>query len=113
MVVTMEASKRATVYFDAAVHLALGLKAAATDRSISDIVNDAVKAALAEDAEDLAPFDQRKAERIVSFESPVRDLKKRGRMWAADQSGGRNGNRGSRNQAGPSTNRGSHPFVGG
>ena len=49
MVVTMEASKRATVYFDAAVHLALGLKAAATDRSISDMVNDAVKTAFKEE----------------------------------------------------------------
>lgn len=76
----MEESKRATVYFDAAVHQALRLKAAATDRSISDMVNDAVKVALAEDAEDLAAFDQRKSERGISFESLVRDLRKRGRI---------------------------------
>jgi len=76
----MEESKRATVYFDASVHQALRLKAAATDRSISDMVNDAVKLALAEDAEDLAAFDQRKGERNVSFESLVRDLRKRGRI---------------------------------
>jgi plasmid stability protein len=76
----MEDSKRATVYFDASVHQALRLKAAATDRSISDMVNDAVKAALAEDAEDLEAFDQRKTERSVSFESLVRDLRKRGRI---------------------------------
>lgn len=76
----MEDSKRATVYFDAAVHRALRLKAAATDRSISDMVNDAVRVALAEDAEDLAALDQRKAERSVSFESLVRDLRKRGRI---------------------------------
>ncbi|MBK9115869.1 MAG: CopG family transcriptional regulator [Betaproteobacteria bacterium] len=76
----MEDSKRATVYFDAAVHQALRLKAAATDRSISDMVNDAVKIALAEDAEDLVSFDQRKSERSVSFESLVRDLRKRGRI---------------------------------
>jgi len=68
------------VYFDASVHQALRLKAAATDRSISDMVNDAVKVALAEDAEDLASFDQRKAERSVSFEALVRDLRKRGRI---------------------------------
>ena len=73
-------SKRATVYFDASVDQALRLKAAATDRSISDMVNDAVKVALAEDAEDLASFDQRKAERSVSFEALVRDLRKRGRI---------------------------------
>ena len=76
----MEESKRATVYFDAAVHRALRLKAAASDRSISDMVNDAVKVALAEDAEDLTAFDQRRAERSISFESLVRDLRKRGRI---------------------------------
>jgi hypothetical protein len=76
----MEDSKRATVYFDAAVHQALRLKAAATDRSISDMVDDAVRVALAEDAEDLEAFDQRKTERSVSYESLVRDLRKRGRI---------------------------------
>lgn len=76
----MEDSKRATVCFDASVCQALRFKAAATDRSISDMVNDAVKVALAEDAEDLASFDQRKSERSVSFESLVRDLRKRGRI---------------------------------
>ena len=76
----MEDTKRATVYFDESVHQALRLKAAATDRSISEMVNDAVKAALAEDAEDLAAFDRRKIERSVSFESFVRDLRKRGRI---------------------------------
>lgn len=76
----MEDSKRATVYFDASVHQALRLKAAATDRSISDMVNDAVKVALAEDAEDLEAFDRRKSERSLSFESLVRDLRKRGRI---------------------------------
>ena len=76
----MDNSKRATIYFDAEVHKALRLRAAATDRSISDMVNDAVKLALAEDAEDLAAFDKRKSEPSVSFESLVRDLRKRGRI---------------------------------
>jgi hypothetical protein len=76
----MEDSKRATVYFDPAVHKALRLKAAATERSISEMVNDAVKVALAEDAEDLAAVDKRKSERSISFESVVRDLRKRGRI---------------------------------
>jgi len=73
-------SKRATVYFDASVHQALRLKAAATDRSISDMVNDAVKLALAEDAEDLTAFEKRKREPGTSFESLVRDMRKRGRI---------------------------------
>lgn len=76
----MDDSKRATVYFDPAVHQALRLKAAAADRSISDLVNEAVKLALAEDAEDFAAFDQRQAERSVSFESFVRTLRQRGRI---------------------------------
>ena len=50
------AQKRATVYFDAFLHRALRLKAAETDRSISDLVNEAVKHSLAEDADDIAAF---------------------------------------------------------
>jgi len=76
----MDEAKRATIYFDADVHQALRLKAATADRSISDMVNEAVRAALAEDAEDLAAFDQRRAERSVSFESFVRGLRQRGRI---------------------------------
>jgi plasmid stability protein len=76
----MEDAKRATIYFDADVHQALRLKAATANRSISDMVNEAVRAALAEDAEDLAAFDQRRAERSVSFESFVRGLRQRGRI---------------------------------
>ena len=72
--------KRSTIYFDPALHQALRLKAAATDRSISDMVNDAVRAALAEDAEDLAAVEERMNEPSVSFESVVRDLRKRGRI---------------------------------
>lgn len=76
----MEDTKRATVYFDASVHQALRLKAAATDRSISDMVNDAVRMALAEDAEDLAAFEDRRAQSSITFEAVVRDLRKRGRI---------------------------------
>ena len=47
------APKRATVYFDAALHRALRLKAAETDQSMSDLVNAAVRRTLGEDAEDL------------------------------------------------------------
>jgi hypothetical protein len=61
--------KRATVYFEPEIHRALRLKAAATDRSISDMVNDAVKLALAEDGEDLAAFEERAREKSVGFET--------------------------------------------
>lgn len=74
----MSTPKRATVYFDASVHKALRLRAAASDQTISDMVNDAVKASLAEDAEDLSTFDIRKKERAESFDSFVRGMKRRG-----------------------------------
>ena len=74
----MESHKRATVYFDASIHQALRLKAAAADRSISDVVNDAVKMALAEDAEDFEAAAQRRSERNASFDTVVRDLRRRG-----------------------------------
>jgi hypothetical protein len=80
MMLTMEASKRSTVYFDPEIHRALRLKAAASDRSVSEMVNDAVKAALAEDAEDLAAIGERRRERTISFEVFVKRLKRRGRI---------------------------------
>ncbi len=76
----MEQSKRATVYFDPEVHRALRLKAAATDRTLSEMVNDAVKAALAEDAEDLSSFEERQHEPSVAFEDFVKDLKRLGKI---------------------------------
>jgi plasmid stability protein len=76
----MSLPKRATVYFEPEIHRALRLKAAATDRSISDMVNDAVKRALAEDAEDLAAFEERAHERSVDFEVVVRSLRRRGKI---------------------------------
>lgn len=58
-------AKRATIYMDPAVHKALKLKAVETSRSVSDLVNEAVRQALAEDAEDLAAFEGRvNSERI-------------------------------------------------
>jgi hypothetical protein len=73
-----QASKRATVYFDEDVHRALRLKAAASDRTLSDMVNEAVKLSLLEDAEDLAVFDARRGEPSVMFADFVKALKQRG-----------------------------------
>ena len=70
--------KRATVYFDSALHKALRLKAAETERSVSDVVNAAVRMLLAEDAAALAALRDRADESTVSFESFVRDLKAEG-----------------------------------
>lgn len=76
----MGTTKRATVYFEPDIHRALRLKAATSDRSISDMVNDAVKLVLAEDAEDLAAFDERKREQSLDFEQFVKTLKRRGKI---------------------------------
>jgi hypothetical protein len=75
-----EEPKRATVYFDPELHRALRLKAAETDRPISDLVNEAVKRSLAEDADDLAAFEDRAREPNLPFESVVKDLKRRGKI---------------------------------
>ncbi len=72
--------KRATVYFDPALHRALRLTAAETDRSLSDLVNEAVRQSLAEDAEDLAAFDDRVAEPDLPFETVVKALKRSGKI---------------------------------
>jgi plasmid stability protein len=76
----MDNSKRVTVYFDSDVHKALRLRAAASDRSVSDMVNDAVRVSLAEDASDLEAFSERRNENSVSFESFVSGLKRRGQL---------------------------------
>jgi hypothetical protein len=72
--------KRATVYFDEELHRALRIKAAATSSSISELVNEAVRAALAEDAEDLEAFEVREPEPDYDFEEVVKDLKRRGKL---------------------------------
>lgn len=73
-------SKRATVYFDPGIHRALRLKAAATERSISELVNEAVKSALAEDADDIEAFEVREQEPDYAFDEVVKDLKRRGKL---------------------------------
>jgi hypothetical protein len=73
-------TKRATIYMDSELHRALRMKAAETSSSISEIVNHAVKLALAEDAEDLAAFEERAKEPLVSFEDVLKELKRNGRI---------------------------------
>jgi hypothetical protein len=73
-------ARRATVYFDPSLHRALRVKAAETEHSLSDLVNVAVRRSLAEDADDLAAFDERDHEPNVAFESVLKDLKRRGKL---------------------------------
>jgi hypothetical protein len=73
-------AKRATVYFDPALHKALKLKSIETSKSISDLVNKAVKESLAEDAEDISAYEERANEPLISFSEMVKRLKKDGRI---------------------------------
>ena len=76
----MSELRRATVYLDPEIHRALKLKAASTDLSISEMVNDAVRMALVEDAEDLQAFDDRVSEPDIDFDSFVKSLRRSGKI---------------------------------
>ena len=76
----MSTARRATVYLDADLHRALRVKAAETDKSISDLVNAAVRLNLAEDAEDLAAYRTRAKEPNLALEKVLRDLRRRGKL---------------------------------
>ena len=73
-------TKRATVYLDPVMHQALKHKALETARSISDLVNEAVCTALAEDADDLATFEERVQDPLVSYETVLKELMANGRL---------------------------------
>ena len=73
-------TKRATVYLEPDLHKALRLKSVETSRSVSDLLNDAIRNELSEDAEDLATFDSRKTEPTLGFEDFVRELRRHGKL---------------------------------
>ncbi len=73
-------NKRSTIYFEPELHKALRIKAANTERSISDLVNDAIRQALREDQEDLAAFEERAAEPAITYEALLEDLKVHGKI---------------------------------
>jgi hypothetical protein len=72
--------RRTTIYLEPDLHRALRLRSAAADVSISEMVNDAVRLALAEDAADLDADLERKDEPTLDFGRFVRDLRRRGRL---------------------------------
>lgn len=72
--------KRATIYFDQFLHRALRLQAAEIDCSVSALVNEAVKAALAKDASDIEAIEVREKEPDSAFDDVVKDLKRRGKI---------------------------------
>ena len=72
--------KRATIYLDPDLHKALRLKAIETSRSVSELVNEAIREALAEDAEDINAFEERVGEPLISYDEMVKRLRKDGRI---------------------------------
>ncbi len=72
--------KRSTVYFEPEIHMALRMKAASTDRSISDLVNEAVRQVLSEDQEDLGAISKRVAEPTMTYQALLDDLKANGKL---------------------------------
>ena len=77
---TTTANKLATIYFDEAIHQALRLKAASTHRSISELVNEAVRLTMLEDQEDLHSLELRSAEPTMTYEELLDDLKEHGKL---------------------------------
>ena len=73
-------NKRATIYLDPDLHKIIKLKALETSRSVSDLVNEAVKHELSEDLEDLAAFEERANEPTISYEKMLKDLKADGKI---------------------------------
>jgi len=76
----MKDSKRTTIYFDPQIHRALSRKAAQSDRSISHVVNEAVRIALDEDAEDLKAIRERTFKKNLDFADVVKSLRRRGKL---------------------------------
>ncbi|HEV7612997.1 MAG TPA: hypothetical protein VGO37_14050 [Steroidobacteraceae bacterium] len=76
----MRNNTRTTIYFAPEIFRALRMKAAATHRSMSEMVNEAVKDALAADATDLDAFALLQDDAETSFESFVSGLRRRGKL---------------------------------
>ncbi len=75
-----EPMKRSTIYLDPALHRALRIKAVHTHRSMSDLVNGAVRMAFREDQEDLGAFEERSEEPTITYEELLRDLRAHGKI---------------------------------
>ena len=71
---------RSTLYLEPQLHQALRLKAAQARRSMSDIVNDALREALREDEEDLSAFAERAGEEPLTYEEFLAKLKADGTL---------------------------------
>ena len=72
--------KRATVYLDSKIHRALKIKAVQVSRSVSDLVNEAIRNSLTEDFEDLEAFENRLNEPDLDFEYVLKEMRASGKI---------------------------------
>lgn len=75
-----ELAKRSTIYLDPDLHRALPIKSVHTQRSMSELVNDAIRLALCEDQEDLAAFEARAGEPTITYEKLLKELRAHGKI---------------------------------
>ena len=75
-----ELTKRSTIYFDPGVHQALKMRAACSNLSISELVDEAVRLMMEEDRQDLAAFEERANEKSISYEEFLENLKADGTL---------------------------------
>ena len=73
-------AKRSTIYLYPELHRALRLKALNTGRSMTDLVNEAIRMAFREDQDDLSAFDVRVKEPEMTYEALLKDLKAHGKI---------------------------------
>jgi hypothetical protein len=73
-------TKRTTIYLDPQLHHALRIKATETEHSMSELIQEAVRISLAEDAVDLEALEQRRTEQSLPFEQVLKKLKKNGKI---------------------------------
>jgi len=73
-------TKRTTIYLDPALHKTLRLKAIAASKSVSELINEAIKESLEEDYADISAFEERAKEPIISYEEMIKSLKKDGKI---------------------------------
>jgi predicted transcriptional regulator len=73
-------TKRTTIYFDPEVYRILRIKADSTSKSISEIIDSAIRQKLAEDEEDLKIFEERADEPTIPFEEVIKELKESGKI---------------------------------
>ena len=69
---------KSTLYLEDSIHQALRLKATETKQSMSELANDALKASLQEDLEDIKSWRERSDEETYGYEEFVELLKKDG-----------------------------------